>query len=294
MKNTKEYHSELLSLRHKVRLSLPICIIAFSLTAILGVTLKLYTPASVVVAVIMILYFWYSRRIRSRYLEVLARSTIEHGLCRPLKGVQYRDKDGLSQAQFEALDMLPLQQEQNAFMVRHAFSGRLGGIELTGQEVTFHYAEMPGLRKTCRYLAGTLLTANMQNGTRGDWLVLHENLLTDAALENFIQNKGYVAVVAPDELEDKYLVYARQESEQLPEAMIGQIAELSALCGTLGAVRLTPQGAAVYLDRVFYTTSVYGKKEPVEADLRRNHLACRDTVMAVFRAWSAHTSRDGK
>lgn len=292
MKTTQEYLAELQGIRKTIRIALPLCIIGFLLAGLLGVAAQLYLPASVLVAAVLAVYLWYTHHRRSRYLALLNRAAIEHGLCRTLASARYLGRSGLNEREFAAWEILPLAEERGALLCHHAFEGTLGGRRLRGQEVTFHYPAAPtGKRAVCRYVNGTLLTCGDVPTRGGGWLVLHKRLLDPQARQRFAAAAGCREVQPPAELAEDFLVYTWERQEAMSAPTAQRLAELAGKCRALGAVRLAPAGAALFLNDTFYTGGVYGKKEPDEAALCRNNLPEGDAAWAFFRFWNTRAAR---
>ena len=84
---------------------------------------------------------------------------------------------------------------------------------------------------------------------------------------------------------ENFLLYARKPGEQLPDYLTRRVTKLCGEMKRLGALRLTPDGAAAYLDMRFYTGSAYPSTHPSAAQLRGNTLAERDDLWDMFRFW---------
>jgi len=289
MNTIQQELDKLLFLRKTIRLALPLCIIGFLLAGLLGVATQLALPASLLIVAVLAAYLWFTHRQRGQYAEVLDRSMMEHGLCQPLTEVQYLGKDGISREQFTDLAILPIIDDKKALLCHHAFTGQWSGLPLTGQEVTFHYPVVKGGKRTSYlFVNGTLMTAALDpNAQRGDWLVLHSEIVDSETLALFLEINGYHPAQAPEPLGETFVCYSRHPGETLPEELAHRLLKLDKECRNLGAVRLTAERAAVFLNRRFYTGAGYSKTAPTEEMLRRNTLPERDEILHFFRFWAS-------
>ena len=240
-------------------------------------------PALALGAAVLAFYFiWLRRRILG-YSDEIARASVLNGLAAPLRDPVFLDRQGMTVEELDALAMLPVRRDGNALMLRQGFEGRRDGGVCRGWEITFHYPRSSGKRADFGFFSGTLLTKSFDRpvAEEGDWLALREDLLDAPTLEAFLSEKGYRAA-SP---KDGGLRFYGKGSESVPPAVAARVKGLAEKTSCFGAARLMPNGAAVYLDRHFYTQRVKVRDLPTEAQLLANPLAERDDIWDLFLFW---------
>lgn len=249
-----------------------------------------WTRALVVLAANLVLYFLIVRRVLGFYAQRATAANLRFGLCAGLEDMAYQPKGGMTQADLEQWAMLPLEGEGNGLLCRHYVTGRERDMDLACCEVTFHYAvDAVKRRDQQRFLSGTVLTARgRRDDRRGDWLLLSQSLLDAGAREAFLQSNGYHAAQGAPE---GYALYAHRPDARLPDYLTRRVTKLCGEMKRLGALRLTQDGAAAYLDLRFYTGSSYPSTHPSAAQLRENTLAERDDLWDLFRFWFSAEER---
>lgn len=243
-----------------------------------------WTPAIVLLAANLLIYFFVVRRAVDGYAQAATEANLRFGLCAGLEDVAYQPKGGMTQADLGQWAMLPMEGNGNGLLCRHFVAGRGKGMDLACGEVTFHYMVAgASLRERQRFLSGTVLTARGKpDARRGDWLLLYQDLLDAGVREAFLQSNGYHAAQGAPE---GYLLYTHQPDARLPDYLTRRVTRLCREMKRLGALRLTPDGAAAYLNLCFYTGSAYPTTRPSAAQLRGNTLAERDDLWDLFRFW---------
>lgn len=255
---------------------------------------KVQIPAVVLGVVNMLISLLYVRRRAVAYSDQATRLNIRLGLCAPLEDAACTGKDGMSQQDFTALQMLPTGSSKgDGLMCHNGFAGRGFGMELRGFEATMAYPYQGNAKRTLyRYLNGSVLTADglPQGHQRGDWLLLRRGLLVDEAQRTFVQRCGYYSLTDPDAaegaLENDFYIYTHTPDAELPQHLRRRLAQLVQAAPDAAAVRLTPQGAAVYLQDQFYTVTIPLHYLPEPKQIAANPLPQRDAVWELFRYWA--------
>lgn len=236
----------------------------------------------------LVLYFTYVRKVKGEYSDAVAETNIRFGLCEGLDRVKYTGRKGLTTESLDALAMLPIQ-EKSSLLVRQGFSGESKGLTLKGWEMTFNFPEKGETKTRYQFLSGTILTAEGGGETdpAADWLLLRTGLLSASVETDFVKEKGYRTCGCPEELGETFHVYTRGDLDQLPAHWAKRLEKLIAESPALGAFRLSPTRAAVYLRSRFYTEAVKPGFLPSEAQFRHNPLPERDGVWELFRYWGS-------
>lgn len=258
--------------------------------AALGLALlKQYPPSFIIGGANMILYFLYVRGQVKGYSDAVARANVVHGLCEPLESARFTDRKGLTLESFEAMELLPIRAVKGSLLVREGFEGEGFGLTLRGWEMTLHYPVTFGGKTNYKFLSGTVLTAEGASAPwESDWLLLRREMLDRTAQAEFLSRRGYVRAECPLEgLDADFLAYGRAEGARIPRETAQRLLKCFQKAASLGAVHLSPKGAAVYLGNRFYTGRTKVRDLPTEEQLRRNHLPERDGVWELFRYWAA-------
>ena len=147
-------------LRQKVRNLYLVHMLGYLLVLVL-LAVGVRIPAVVLGIVNMIISLAYVRRRAVAYSNEATRLNLLLGLCAPLQNPECTGKNGMTQQQFTALQMLPTGRNKNdGLMCHNGFAGQGWGMTLKGFEATLAY---PHTGKTDRpvftYLNGTVLTA---------------------------------------------------------------------------------------------------------------------------------------
>lgn len=286
MKSVRTTLQELDSLRKRNRMMLLGWAVVFLAAAAVIFVMKQTGIGLLICFLNLIFYMFYIRREMVRYSDEVALGTIRHGLCRSLQNVECRRKNGFSREQFESWKMLPVYDGKKSFMSRNTFSGESNGKKLSGSEITFHYPVIgTGGRTEFRFLSGVFLTAEGSCEHTGDWLFLRKGLLEEEAGKEFLKTNGYNRCSCLEELEKDFHVYCTDGNAVLPEDVAERIETLRKKSRNPGAVRLTDNGAAVYLDRCFFAGGGYPKTDPTKELLEMNYFLERDEIWRLFRFW---------
>lgn len=259
------------------------------LAAVVLVALRLYVPAAVAAGVNLLVFLFFVRGQIKGYSQAVARANVLCGLCAPLEEARFTGRAGLSAEQFRSLALLPIMEGDNSLLVRAAFSGRGFGLELGGCEMTLHYPA-PGAKNTrYRFLSGTLLTAAPRSKTwAGDWLLLRRGLLDEAVQRAFLEERGYTPAVCPESrVSGRFQLYAGDGAREMPRWLARRLSRTLEKAECLGAVRLTADRAAVYLENRFYTGGAKVRDLPDEAWLTHCPLPERDGVWELFESLGA-------
>lgn len=265
-----EKKRETAKLLHKMVLFLIICAVAFSfLTPAL---LAVFCPAA-------ILCLFFSRRQSLLAEELLGEAQTVRGLCSTMSDVTYRGRDLWSDGDFRAMALLPLGAKKGSLLCRHSFSARYQSRAVEGSEITLHY-DVSGAKNPYRFLSGSLLRG--EGGGEADALLLRKGLLDPAAEEDFLSAWGYSLSPLEDPALEKHFLLAYRSDEKLSEEQLRRVAKAFKTTDHLAAVRLAPQGSAVFLARRFYTTVLPKgplNKEVLEQSALPEAKACLDLLL---------------
>lgn len=292
MRTAEQARQELEELRKRTHIIGGVHAVIYALAVALAAVGQ-YVPGAVLAGANLLVYVLFLRRRIGAYSEGAARENILCGLCAPLEEARYTGRTGPGAQQLRALGLLPMREGDNSLLTRAAFSGQGFGLELTGCEMTLHYAA-PGAggKVQYRFLSGTLLTAAPRSGTwTGDWLLLRRGLLDEAAQAAFLEEQGYTpAACSQEKLSGRFQIYAGDGAGELPRWLARRVERLAEQSKCLGAVRLTEKQAAIYLENRFYTGRTKVRDLPNEKWLLHCPLPERDGVWELFRSLSAGES----
>lgn len=291
METFETARSKLLALRKRVQV-LYLILAALYVVAFVCLLLS-YRMVGVVMALINVaLYLFVVRRQAKAYEQAMAQACVRFGTAAPWQNVQFTPEGGPTQAEVEQLQLLPMHTGQNVLLHRNSFTATANGLTLQASEVTLHYPAKVGKRDSYRFLSGTLLTArHPANSAGADWLLVKKDGVDAEALQKFVQQCHYRVAAAPAELDEGYALYTHADSAAPPRTVARQVAKLSGLGQGFTALRLWPEGAALFLDKRFFTGRYRPRTEPEEALLRANGLPERDEALELFRRWAAYTEQ---
>lgn len=287
MRTAAQTRQELEKLRRRTLIVCAVHAIVYGLAIALAAVGQRF-PGGILAGANLLAYVLFLRKYIGGYSEAAARENILLGLCAPLDEAAYTGSKGMAAEQFRALAMLPLMEGENHLLVRNGFSGRGFGLDLSGCELTLHYAAQGAKGAVYRFLSGTLLTAAPQSGVcEGDWLLLRRELLDESVQSVFLEEHGYTPANCPDSgLDDRFQLYAGGGAEDMPRRLAGWLARAADKMDRMAAVRLTNREAAVYLENRFYTGRTRVRDLPNEEWLAHCPLPERDEVWELFRSWS--------
>ena len=238
----------------------------------------------------VILYFLLVRGQITGYKTAVTSAAILNGLCEPLEDAKYTGRKGLDRQEFEALGLFPLFDGPNSLLVREGFSGMGFDLELKGWEVSFHYPVHNSARTEYRFMSGSVLTAGRPAAPNenGDWLIVRKGLLDAAALDSFTGEMGLSRSACPiGPIASEFDCYSPGGSP-VPRELAKRFEKCLKQAGSLGAVRVKPRQAAVYLVNRFYARRVRLRNlPPSPQQLNCNTLPERDGVWEFFRLWFA-------
>lgn len=245
--------------------------------------------AAVIAGANTILYLLLVRGQIADYKTAVSRANILYGLCGPLEEARYTGRRGLDRQEFENLGLFPLFDGPNSLLVREGFSGTGFGLNLKGCEVSFHYPVYSQSRTEYRFLSGSILTAERSAAPSedGDWLIVRKDLLDAAALDSFAGEKGLGRSACPIESISSKFDFYSPAGGPVPHELAERFETCLKQADSLGAVRVKPRQAAVYLANRFYTRRIRLRDlPPSPQQLSRNTLPERDGVWKFFRFWS--------
>lgn len=226
----------------------------------------------------LFLHFFVVRQMTETYKVEAAQANLCFGLCGKLTDFTYDPKGGMSYKDFCSWGLAPIRNEQRSLLCRNGFTAKDGNLLLAGQEATFHY-NVPNShgKENILFLSGALLTAGIPG--RGGWLFLRPNVLSEAAITDFLKEQGYeTSPNAPEGWE----LYEQAGAPGLSESLMAHIKNLEK---SVSILRLTESGAAGFLNGRFYVGARYPSTQPTAQLLQENTLAERDSLWAVFRQW---------
>lgn len=292
MNTAAQFRQELEDLRKRTQL-IGIAHAAVYAAAVVLVVLHMYVPAAVLAGVNLLVFLFFVRGQIEGYSQAAARANVLCGLCAPLEEARFTGRTGLNAEQFKALALLPLMEGDNSLLVRGAFSGLGFGLELGGCEMTLHYKVQGAKSAEYRFLSGTLLTAAPRSGAwEGDWLLLRRGLLDETVQRAFLEERGYTPASCPEaKLEERYRLYAGDGAREMPRWLARRVSRAMEETDRLGAVRLTADRAAVYLENRFYTGKTRVRDLPDEEWLVHCPLPERDAVWKLFQSLGAAEDR---
>ncbi len=245
------------------------------------------TPAGMCTGIANIGFYLLVLRPRMKHYETgIAGACVLHGICAPMQKAAFLGHGAVTPEEFTGLRILPLHKDKKALLSRNAFTAEYGGLRLKVSELTLHYPAAVGGRKSYKFLSGTLLVSRHEaNHAEGDWLLLHSDLLEPSAQAGFLSDSGYSSA----DLSVKNFplsLWRRGEEAELPAETVRRLQKLEKACPNLAAVRLEPDGAAVFLKGRFYTGHYRPNVTPDTALLEQNTLPERDEVLAFLRFWA--------
>lgn len=288
MKDLVQTREALAQQRRRVQICYVIHTLLYGAALALGL-LGHYTLAVAVGGGNMALYFLFLRGQVKGYSDAVSQARILHGLCAPLKEARYTGREGLDTEQFQALELLPIRNHAAGLLVREGFEGKGFALSLKGWEVSFHYPVYTGSRTDYKFLNGSILTTEgaATADPDGDWLLIRRGMVDHAAQDAFTGAAGLARCACPlEKLAEAFDTYSKN-GEELPRRWAERLNKCFQQAGSLGAARITPGHAAVYLGNRFYTGRTKVRELPDAEQLKRNPLPERDAVWELFRFWSS-------
>lgn len=286
MQTPEQFRAQLEAQRHRTQLVYLAHTAAYAI-AIALLAFRLYAAGMVLGIGNLLLHFLFMRKLLIRYSQSVTDANLLCGLCQPLEDACCTGGEGMTEAEFEALKLLPLRRGKGSSLLTHnGFSGKMGGLRVKGFEATLHYPYETDEGKTdYHFLNGTLLVSQGQKKYAGNWLLMHKSLLEKKAEQRFLQQNGYQAAPCSARGLEEYLLYTTQMPEEIPDSLYQHLELLARAAPSLGAVRLSPVGSAVFLVNRFYTRRVKVRELPDTLSLCANPLPERDAVFALLRWW---------
>lgn len=287
MKDLTEAWRLLATQRKRVQIYYVAHTLLYAAALILGLA-RHYPPAIAVCAANMVLYFVFLRKQIIGYSEAVSRVRILHGLCGPLKEARFIGREGIDTARFQALELLPIRDHAKSLLVREGFSGKGFALDLKGWEISLHYPVYAKGRADYRFLNGSILTAEgaVRADEGGDWYLIRKDMVETAAQAAFAEMIGMQRCDCPiGGLAKQFDIYSRS-GEGMPRRWAERLNKCVQQAGSLGAIRIVPGHAAVYLSNRFYTGRTKVKDLPEPEQLKRNPLPERDAIWELFRFWS--------
>lgn len=254
---------------------------------VVGLAFKQLTAAIAILAAVLLAHFFLVRRAIKDYNQAYLEEVIRHGVCREMEDLMVTRADGLTRGEFRDLEMFPLHDAADSFISRNCFRGRKEGMELAGAEVTFHYPVPGEKRQKYEFLSGTLyLTSTPADTPKGDWLLLSRSLLKQEQEQRYCQSCGYRRLPSDESaLSEEYRIYTRGGETALDPQLEKQLEKTIKEVGRPSAIRMSPQGAAVFVNHWFYTGTGRPPVNPTEEDLTRNIFTAQKELCRLFRWW---------
>ena len=241
----------------------------------------------------MVFFFIWKRRKNREYSDMVGEANILNGLATPLKDPKYLGSAGLTVKDLDEMAMLPIRMDDHGLLIRQGFEGQKARGTCRGWETTFHYQRSE--KKTdCAFLSGTLLTKSfdqpLSNGL--DWVTVRRELLAGGVPERFFQEKGYKVIPTGNEKLDQTFLTGTRSNCVLPGNLIARIAGITGRLEQIGAIRCTPNAAAVFLDHRFYTYPIKARDLPTEDQLKVNPLPERDDIWELFEYFQKEEKKE--
>lgn len=229
-----------------------------------------------IMAAACIATFVLAREMNRSYVQQATEANLRYGLAGSLERFSYKPTGGMTEKDFQELELLPLAQGKGRLLSRNWFSGEKDGLTLSGCEVTFHFRAETGGTAGYHFFSGSLLQAKGNRRTGEDFLFLREELC------QYPEVKGYLEEIYPQppRTVEGWRCFTK---DQPPENWL--LEKLKELPETAAALRLSPDTAAAYLDRRFYTGAKYPASMPTAKRLQENTLPERDDLWRFFRWW---------
>lgn len=287
MRDLKETQKALARRRRQVQIYYVVHTLFYVAALVLGLQ-EHYVLAVAVGGTNMVLYFIFLRRQVRNYSDAVSQARILHGLCGLLKEARYTGRKGLDLARFQTFELLPIRNHAGSLLVREGFEGTGFGLSLSGWEVSFHYPVSAGGRTDYKFLNGSILAAEgaAAPDLDGDWMLLRRGMVDQAAQAAFTAASGLAHCACPvEKLTEHFDIYSKT-GEELPRRWAERLSKCFQQAGSLGAVRIAPSHAAVYLGNRFYTGRVKVRELQDAERLRCSPLPERDAVWELFRFWS--------
>lgn len=252
-----------------------------------GMGFKQMVAAIAILAAVLLAHFFVVRRAIKEYNQAYLQEIIRHGVCKEMENLVVARAGGLSREEFRGLAMFPLHDAADSFISRNCFRGRKEGMELIGAEVTFHYPVPGEKRQKYEFLSGTLyMTTTPAENPKGDWLLLSRGLLKQEQEQKYCQNSGYRRLPSDEStLSEEYRVYTRGGEIALDPQLEKQLEKTIKEVGRPSAIRMSPQGAAIFVNHWFYTGNGRPPVNPTREDLTRNIFPAQRELCRLFRWW---------
>lgn len=230
-----------------------------------------------IMAAACIATFVLAREMNRSYVQQATEANLRYGLAGSLDGFSYKPTGGMSEKNFRELELLPLAEGKDRLLSRNWFSGEKDGLTLSGSEVTFHFKAQAGGTGGYHFFSGSLLQAKGPRRTgEEDLLFLREELYRYPEVKQYLEE----IYPQPPRTVEGWLCFTK---DQVPQNWL--LEKLKGVPETVTALRLSPDIAAVYLDRRFYTGAKYPASMPTAKRLQENTLPERDELWRFFRWW---------
>ena len=291
MYTPEQFHDKLAAQRRRVQI-LFVAHTAVYAIALLLMVFQHMTAGMVLGVANLLLHFLLIRGQLKGYSQSATDANLLLGVCQPLTEPRCTGGAGMTDEAFDALALLPIRRGKGRSLMAHnGFAGRLNDMEVQGFEATLHYPVEKNGKTEFQFLNGTLLTAGWQQPVSGSCLLLHKHLLEPGAEQAFLEQHR-LRTVTPDTPALKEYLLCAEHPEQVPQAVCRHLALLAQAAPGLGAVRLAPHQAAVFLVNRFYSRRIKVRELPDTAALTTNPLPERDAVFALFRWWSRFNDQE--
>ncbi|MGN0983814.1 MAG: hypothetical protein ACI4OI_03130 [Gemmiger sp.] len=291
MYTPEQFHDKLAVQRRRIQILFLVHTAVYALALLLMVFQHMTAGMALGVANLL-LHFLLIRGQFKGYSRSVTEANLLLGVCQPLTEPRCTGGTGMTDEAFDALALLPIRRGKGRSLMAHnGFAGRLNDMEVRGFEATLHYPVEKNGKTDFRFLNGTLLTAGGQQTFSGDCLLLHKHLLEPGAEQAFLE-QHHLCTVTPDSPALQDFLLCAERPEQVPQAVCRHLALLVRAAPGLGAVRLAPDQAAVFLVNRFYSRRIKVRELPDAAALTTNPLPERDAVFALFRWWSRFDNQE--
>lgn len=255
---------------------------------IVGMVFHQLVAGIALLVAVLLAHFFLVRRAIKGYNADYVQEVIRYGVCKEMEDLVLSRADGVSREEFQNLELFPLHDAADSFISRNCFRGRKEGLELIAGEVTFHYPIKGDKRDKYEFLTGTLyMTTTPAQTPKGDWILLRRGLLNQEVEQRTCQKNGFRRLPSDDsQLSQEYRIYTRGGEEALSPQVASQLEKTIKEVGRPSAIRLSPQGAAIFVNHWFYTGNRRPEPSPKVEDLTRDIFPAQKELCRLFRWWT--------
>ena len=223
----------------------------------------------------------------SRFRHDYTKYNIEYGIGSVLKGLQYQKKGGIRIKDVRETRLIPIQDSDKGFIVRHLISGLVGKTSIRIAEIATHYSASAesGIKQQI-FLSGTWIEADLENQQHPDFIITDKRIAEPGAYVSLYKESGY-RLVEDDEklLEENLNLYSRGNYllvDIVPERIIKLVNTLQKNTNMLFALCIQKSKFRIFLSGRFYTTKLKLKQLITPELISYNRLPERDIVLKLI------------